>query len=169
VGLLTALAAILLVVVAAVAQPAVSGCLGAHGVFPDLAVASVVVASMFLGPFEAMMMGLVAGLVCATQVGHAGLAGVILSRAATGALAGVAAARLYHTNVLVQMLAVALGVAAADCILFLFLPGPDIGGWLGDLCGKTVISALCAPLLFGSVQKVAAWEAGGRDRHRRLR
>ncbi len=165
-GLLTALAAILLVVASAIAQPAVSGCLSVGGVFPDIAVASLVVAGMFLGPFEAMLTGLVAGLICVSQVGHVGLAGVILSRAATGALAGVAGARLYHTNVFVQMAAVALGVAAADAFLFLFMPGPDIGGWLGDLGGKALVSGLCAPLLFSAVGKVAAWEEGDRYRHR---
>ncbi len=168
-GLITVVACLLMALVAAIAQPAVAHCLALGGVYPDLAVASILVCAMVLGAPEGVGIALIAALIAVSQVGHIGLAGVMISRCAVGALGGITGARLYRQSVLVQMGASAVAVLAADAVLFLFTPDPLVGRWIGCALGKALLTALTAPLLFGFVQRVAAWESGDRYRHRPLR
>jgi hypothetical protein len=168
-GLISVVTCLLLVLVAAVAQPAVAHFLSIGGVYPDFAVASVLVVALFMGPQEGIGIGLVAGLIAVTQVGHAGIAGVILSRSAAGAVGGVVGARFYRQSAAVQMAAVAAGVLAAEVSLFLFAPDPLVGRWLACALGKAFITGLHAPILYRLVNRVASWESGERYRYMPLR
>jgi hypothetical protein len=168
-GLITVVSCLLMVLAAAIAQPAVAHCLTLGGVYPDLAVAAILVCAMVLGAPEGVGMALIAALIAVTQVGHIGIAGVMISRCTVGAVGGVTGARLYRTSVLVQMGAAFVAVLASDTVLFLFTPDALVGRWLGYTLGKALLTALSAPLLFGFVHRVAAWESGDRYRYLPLR
>ena len=164
-GLVTLVVIVLLALGAAVAQPAVAHCLSIHGVFPDIAVVSVLVAGLVMGPAEGIAIGLLVGLVGLTQSAHTALAGLLVSRCVVGLLAGQTAARVFANSILVQLAAAFLAVMAADAVLFAFDADPEVGAWLLASLKKGLASAAVAPLLFRVAVAAAKWEAGERPRH----
>lgn len=168
-GLIGVIACLLIVLVTAVAQPAVAHYLSVGAVYPDLAVSAVVVAGMFLGSAEGGGMGLLAGLITMSQIGHVGVAGALLARFVAGVLGGVTGARLYRQSPLVQMGAVAAGVLAAEAVQFVLYPDPLIGRWFADALGRAVASGLCGPVIYGLVNRAVILESGERHRYMPLR
>lgn len=163
-GLVTVVTVALMAVLAAIAQPAVAQTLSIGTVFPDAVVVCLVVAGLLLGPTEALAIGFIVGLISTTQIGHAGMGGVLVSRCLVALLAGHASARVYVNSGLAQVAAVFVGALVGEITLFAFSPDPSVLPWLWTALGRATLSALIAPLFFRVAHSVAVWERG--DAHR---
>lgn len=159
-GIVTLATAVSLALAVAASQPALARYCAVGWAFPDAATVAIVVAGLVLGAPEGLVVGFIVGVVTATQCGHVGVGGIIVSRSAVGLLAGLASTRVYRANVLVQFGAGALGSLVADMVLVLFSPPAYTGEWIAQSLGKSLASGIIAPLLFVIVVRVARWETG---------
>ena len=135
-------------------QIAIGSRLAVRWAAPNLALASLGCACLFVDSSAAAIFGFGVGLVESSYV--ASLMGTfIVSRTITGFLIGLLEDRVFRDSVPLAVATVLVATFVAGTLFFAFAPQPEAARWFANLAGTAVYNAVLAAPVYAIMRKVA--------------